>query len=100
MLLSIKTFKDLQQHIPLIGSCLQNPSLINIQTVFEKYALETVIDLINLDQAHSYDWDPEASLTEFKLRNAILSYLKVEDSKSFTPAHAFSYLQYNKINRQ
>jgi hypothetical protein len=97
MNLSIQNFQDLQQHMPLLASCVHNQSLIDIQNIFDKSALKTVIVLIDLEKARSYDWDPEAEYKELELKTSIRNYLQIPDEKSVTPEHLFYYLKYNEI---
>ena len=93
----IANFSQIPQHIPLIQECLENPSLIKTQTVYQESALQHVIDLLDVKENAGYAWDPASDLKERVLTNYILNELKAHATLS--ASHVFSYLDLHKINR-
>lgn len=99
MTISINSFSELQKQIPLIQFCIAKPSLAACQKVYNKYALQIVVDICNLKDASDYSWDPEAAVKEFQLKQIILNFLRVESSLPLTANHVFCYLKLNELER-
>ena len=91
------SFQHLQEIIPLIPSCLKNPELAKEQKIYHLFALNAVVELLQLKEEASYSWNPEASCREYAITGDILKALKEPSTTPLTASHVFSYLNLNKL---
>jgi len=91
------TIADLQKRVPLIHCCIENPLLVEQQTVYKADALKAVVTWIQIEEERSYFWDPVASCKEYEVAKDILQALGKPDKTSLNGDHIFCYLNLNKL---
>jgi hypothetical protein len=91
------TTAELQKLVPLITCCIENPLIVEQQTVYKADALKVVVTWMQIEQERSYFWDPAASYKEYEVAKDILQALGQPDKTSLNVDHILCYLKLNKL---